>query len=779
MKRFLFILMIGVLSNSFLMAKESLQFEIFFNEEDFKINTEDGITHISTEADSFFMLPDGAEIPMQKVNIAVPSNMECRSINISEKNITLRIENTKIPATAKAMPTSYLNSGILDSEPVDIFDSKHNQIEYLGSTPYEEVTILHYAISPFEYDASSLNLLFNAHLQIDLELYESPSFQDASPISPLAQEIWADKVINPLDLNDYISSTKIETLDFILNPGSDLFIQGEKPYYVIITSDKLTSSFAPLKEWKRTKGINAEIITLESIQSNYSGKTIQEKIKNCLYSLYQNKKLQYVLLGGDESVIPSPKCSLWDLEIGPTDLYYACFNQQFDWDKNGNGILGEIADNCCRIPDIILTRLLVSNSSETSNIIDKILNYEKSCSLTPYLCMVGKQIDSGPSNSNYCDSFEWARDMYKNYIRPNWKGDYEYFFDEVGNICVDRESLTGVFNDGLSFVSIYSHGTEDAWSTKEKEYYYGSYVSDITRTNNPGTIITTIACKTNAFDMEYDKSSYYYGKHCLSKDFIVNKNTGVIGYFGASRNGYYNTSGGLSPEIERQYYTELFDPTDNAKNFGRIAAKAKTPFANITYSKYRGLVHVINPIGDPEMPIFIEKPKNFSNIKLEKNTNNTYKIITNQEDAVVCVTGKKNGIDYQWVAPNGLNPTLPSDMPDDITLCVTKTGYLPYVISHIILANANFNETGMYIPEVSILECGMESNSVLSIRTNEICNEDAYFTISDIWGNEKDRFEANDTCITQRNLLNLPTGVYVLNLIIANKPADSKRIIIK
>lgn len=64
------------------------------------------------------------------------------------------------------------------------------------------------------------------------------------------------------------------------------------------------SSFEPLLKWKRMKGLYSKIITMEDIESDYEGDGIQLKLKNCLYKLYRNNGLQYVLLGGDDTVVP-------------------------------------------------------------------------------------------------------------------------------------------------------------------------------------------------------------------------------------------------------------------------------------------------------------------------------------------------------------------------------------------------------------------------------------------------------------------------------------------
>ena len=151
--------------------------------------------------------------------------------------------------------------------------------------------------------------------------------------------------------------------------------------YLIITSSSLLSSFDELVTWKKTKGIRTEVISLDSIDHHYSDSTIQLKIKRCLYDYYINRGLKYVLLGGDDSIVPVQYCYAKAgsdiISDMPSDLYYACFGGSFNW--NGNGILpyGEVADNIDFSPSIYVSRLPVRTSEHITAYLNKLLCYER------------------------------------------------------------------------------------------------------------------------------------------------------------------------------------------------------------------------------------------------------------------------------------------------------------------------------------------------------------------------------------------------------------------
>ena len=74
----------------------------------------------------------------------------------------------------------------------------------------------------------------------------------------------------------------------------------------------MNSEFQTLADEKISMGLTAEVVTTESIiaNSNYSGDDIdiQEEIKNCIIDYATNHGTVWVLLGGDDTVVPDRNC---------------------------------------------------------------------------------------------------------------------------------------------------------------------------------------------------------------------------------------------------------------------------------------------------------------------------------------------------------------------------------------------------------------------------------------------------------------------------------------
>jgi hypothetical protein len=208
--------------------------------------------------------------------------------------------------------------------------------------------------------------------------------------------------------------------------------------YLIVTTDALKDAFLPLKAWKIQKGVTTEIITLSEIyaNANYSAPTNQLRIKKCLQDYYVNRGLKWVLLGGDNTVVPVQICTMdgrprYDIfgEI-PTDLFYACFDQTFNWDYNGNGIIGEKSDLLLDLfPEINIARLPIRTTEHVRAFLQKLLAYEKNPPISNHinkLLLAGLLLDSIWDNKS--DAHHLSERMYEWSFKLNkWDGEKYWF----------------------------------------------------------------------------------------------------------------------------------------------------------------------------------------------------------------------------------------------------------------------------------------------------------------------------------------------------------------
>jgi hypothetical protein len=164
---------------------------------------------------------------------------------------------------------------------------------------------------------------------------------------------------------------------------------------LIISPLKFKKILEILVNHKKKVGILAKIVTLNEIYSAISniGRDKPEKIKYFIKSAIEKWKIKYVLLVGNDKLIPVRyvhNSDYWPNHPEPffiSELYYAdIFDEDGNfssWDTNNDGIFGEWKGNCAKDPDIDLNpdvclgRLACRNKYEVFVTVNKIINYEK------------------------------------------------------------------------------------------------------------------------------------------------------------------------------------------------------------------------------------------------------------------------------------------------------------------------------------------------------------------------------------------------------------------
>ena len=458
---------------------------------------------------------------------------------------------------------------------------------------------------------------------------------------------------------------------------------------MIITRDSLKQAFQPLAYWKTIKGVKTKIITLEEIYSNYTELTPQLQIKRCLQDYYSNHDTKWALLGGDDSVVPIVKCyeEINDStkENIPCDWFYSCINGRFDWDANGNDTIGELQDSVNFIPNLYISRLPIRTKRHVSTYVQKLLRYEQR---PPQQNYVNRMLLSGMhlwnTYSNGLSDTQLKSELfYSTYIQPYWNGTKYRFYDtdtDFGGSTYDftPENINAQLNTGYHFVHHASHGEIDSLPT-ETNKYSPNYVRQLEDNSTP-SVFVTMACHTNYFDS-------HSREPCLSEAFIRHPN-GAICYFGSSRSGWGSPNAnpsyitlGPSFSINGVFFRSLF--RDKIVHFAEIAANAK--LSAISLSGYHGsnrwLQFSLNPIGDPELPIYTDNPVSFTGVTVTK-TGNNLNVSTNGVDScTIAVTSASDYGETYYNVLDNVSSGIFQDAPASYFVVVTKHNYVPYVYS--------------------------------------------------------------------------------------------------
>ena len=445
--------------------------------------------------------------------------------------------------------------------------------------------------------------------------------------------------------------------------------------YIIVTNNALKSVFQELANWKTIKGVKAKVLTTENIYAQYEGITKQVKIKKALNDYYRGcySGLKYVLLGGDTTVVPTMYCDVKALATDgmkydrtPSDLFFASL-KKMDWDTNGNGVYDTLDVQVDLAPDIFVTRVPITNNSDALTFVNRVISYERSPDVTNWknnILLAGTKTHKY-HNDGLSDAQHNGDNLYRNYILGKWQCEAIKFFDTgtdmPGGASYDftASNLQLELSKGYKFVHIDTHGLPIYWAMEKGCAYY-DYDADSLHNCNY-TILLTTACHTNAFDRT----------SCLSKSFIKNPNSGILAYYGSSRYGWNPTSSTLNGKFLRMLFYDKFH------RFGEAAINAKKTFLGTDIQRWLELTQ--NPIGDPEMPVFLTRPEVLTSFTFLIH-GNEFDVAGTGSDCYIAVSDVNNHGESYCVKKSLQNSvTAFSGFPDSCNVCITRPDYIPFV----------------------------------------------------------------------------------------------------
>lgn len=152
---------------------------------------------------------------------------------------------------------------------------------------------------------------------------------------------------------------------------------GETYDMLILTTPEFAASFQPLKDYHDSTGMLTEIHTTTAV-----GSTDPDDVRDYIRERYLNDGITYVLIDGDDNVIPArdmyATVSTYEETDMPVDLYFGCLDGTLNYD--GDGYWGEQTDgenggDVDLIAEVYVGRASVGNTTEAERFVQKTLTY--------------------------------------------------------------------------------------------------------------------------------------------------------------------------------------------------------------------------------------------------------------------------------------------------------------------------------------------------------------------------------------------------------------------
>ena len=516
-------------------------------------------------------------IPAKFVNILLPDGASDVTVTASGSLELLASDITPWPVQrvapkSKVQPpfTAPDSAAYVSSSPWPLACATYEGIHEMQGSTFVSVRL-----NPIVYVGSEKALYYRPSISVNVS-YSAPS---APRSSKALRGGRVSSMVNALVVNPEVSSVA---------PRGSRRASGDVDY-LIITSSSLSSAFQKLADYRASAlggDYSTLVVTKESISSNYSGDDIQMKIRNCIKDYVSNHGTTYVVLGGDDTIVPDrdtyAKADESEESHMPTDLYYSDLTGT--WKASGSSKFGTLNANVDMSPDVIVGRIPIRNATQLNGYLAKVRAFEADLSHTRNSIIMGGPAawcryygNKRPSddvtgdghsgfrtNHDYVsDSEMWLRRLYRDGIKSYWDN-AESATGRTINLacdaitswdaskCGDKElsanNLKTWLNKGYTHLMFSGHGFPQGWGMESYTNYSTTHAASQT---GLVAFIYTDACLTGAFDQDGISSAgtitldvgtqdeyTYTSEPCLGEAFIRNANGGALVHMGCARYGW-------------------------------------------------------------------------------------------------------------------------------------------------------------------------------------------------------------------------------------------------
>jgi len=548
--------------------------------------------------------PGDPALPVRPIKILLPQGKKLSDIEVSyPKSVKIESELTKNPVLPQQIP---IHTGSNTSNQTFLINtSTYESIEPVFETVYtvgdigfcRGFAILTIHLYPIQYIPKTNTAYYFPEMNIKITLTEDIQMYEKEQNMYLRLDnqdirIIESTVINPQTIDTYTPPNPL----FGMLGGENSICNPEETYdYVIITNDALNSTVGQQYNWSDLlnhritySGFTATKITVETIDAcsaywndtaifNDSAAHIREFIKDA----YQNWETQYVVLGGDDNVVPARIFVEYnsllngdDYDDMPCDMYYSHLTG--DWRDTTHNCWGGGRNSGANdhYAEVYVGRMTVDSANQLSNFIKKILWYDISADneFVNNTAFFGGNLGAlfSVTSAEYMDEIRNGNDphFYQCTGFSEWNANHP---DEVFDIStriyynwgdnIPSDYQTAINTDSVCLINHLGHGTP-----------------------------TSALDMTNAQLAAISNSKYFfsYSQQCLSGRFTVgdttektitsiDANNGAFGLVWNTGYGWASSSDTNGPNqfLQRHFWHYIFNSANNSWQIGKSQAYAK------------------------------------------------------------------------------------------------------------------------------------------------------------------------------------------------------------
>jgi len=531
-------------------------------------------------------------LPGRGAKILVPYGEEVVAIEV----VVHGKQQLKIEDPVEPVGRPFPLSATLDEIPPLVMDSAiyalnspipENRYAKISNQIFRGYQILILKLNPVDYIPATGTLSYYSNISVTVTTNESGRPSSFLRNSPVDRAAVLAKVDNPAELFSYAFAAKPTLGDYEM---------------LIISPDGFVNAYEPLKEYHDANGVLTEIHSLSQI-----GSTNPHDIRDYIRQEFQNNGIEYVLLGGDDELIPALDLYVISFDrpdapieyAMPGDFYFSCLDGTFNYD--GDGQWGESTDGegggeIDLFPDIHLGRIAAGSVDEVNNMVNKTLAYVASESpALQKIVLAGEQLTFGGSGEygGYAmDEMVDASDAhgFLTYGFPSdvYEIDKLYDVTRIPSYWPPSEILLRI-NNGVHVVDHLGHsGGGYAMRTDTSMLRQGLINTDY-------CFIYAEGCSAGKFDV----------MDCWAEYVTVKLERGAFGCIANSRLGLGARSTAHPVHVfNREFWDAIYHTDEGKPQLGRAISDARADHIyHINDPGIRWTFYEINLFGDPALAI--------------------------------------------------------------------------------------------------------------------------------------------------------------------------------
>ncbi len=452
--------------------------------------------------------------------------------------------------------------------------------EEIGTQSFRGYQVLVLRLQPVDYIPATGELFYTPSLRVVVETAET------NKVSPLFRGFDSDaarirsRVDNPEVAGTYEAA------------GT----RGTRAYdMLILTTSTLSGSFAALESYHDNHGLSTEIHTTAE-----AGGSDPVSIRDYIIDAYTNDGIEYVLIGGDDDIIPAQNLYV-DSQAGytetamPGDIYFGCLDGT--WNNDGDSRYGEPNDGAGgsdvdMMAEVYVGRCCAGTTTEVNRFVTKTLWYlNGSHSLPAEVLLVGEYLGFGGDSDYAANTMEELEDGasthgYTTVGIPTADYSISEMFER--DMSWYQSTLATAINNGLHILNHLGHGSED--------YAMKFYNSDVTSDLNNTELLFLYSQTCLAGHLD--------GTDCWAETMNIKTDHGAFALVMNARYGWgeYDSTDGPSQRFNREFWDAVFDESMPEVSKANQDSKEDNIY-RINEACMRWCTYELNLFGDPALAI--------------------------------------------------------------------------------------------------------------------------------------------------------------------------------